>query len=215
MKRFLKVIAAMLSRKTLAELFFSIKSGNKNVALLYGLGILVLFLITIWIGFETKKSLAPFKIRQASARESQSSSDEVESLLIPGSEIDIKILAALKERKERLGEQEESLKVEEERLSMLKQDIEDKLKKLKNIEKNIEKMIKVKDESDLAKLKHLVKVYESMRPEEAAPLIEKMDQQIVVKLLSKMKGKIAGKILASVDPSQAVRISEKLLKYNK
>ena len=133
---------------------------------------------------------------------------------LTGSKIDQKILKSWEERKKELDQREENLKLEKERLDQLKQEIEDKLKSIKNIEKKIKLAIKIEDEINKAKLARLVKVYESMRPEAAAPLIEKMNEKIAVKILAGMKEKMTGKILAFIDPERAIKLSEQLLKCN-
>ena len=58
--------------------------------------------------------------------------------------------------------------------------------------------------------KQLAKIYSSMRPTDAAKILEKMETKLVVNLLANMKGRNAAKILSSFTPAKAARISKKI-----
>lgn len=58
--------------------------------------------------------------------------------------------------------------------------------------------------------KQLAKIYSSMRPNDAAKILEKMETKLVVNLLANMKGRNAAKILSSFKPEKAARISKKI-----
>ena len=62
------------------------------------------------------------------------------------------------------------------------------------------------------KFNHLVKVYSSMKPQSAAGIIEKLDSELAVKLLRKMKGDVVGKILSFVEKEKAAKISIGIVK---
>jgi flagellar motility protein MotE (MotC chaperone) len=62
------------------------------------------------------------------------------------------------------------------------------------------------------KLKHLIQAYSTMKPQQAAALIEKLDIAFSIELLSSMKGDAAGKILSFVDLEKGARISEGLVR---
>lgn len=58
--------------------------------------------------------------------------------------------------------------------------------------------------------KQLAKIYSSMKPTDAAKILEKMETKLVVNLLANMKGRNAAKILSSFTPAKAARISKKI-----
>jgi len=108
---------------------------------------------------------------------------------------------------QRLGR---DLQLEEDRLKKTRKEIEDRLKELRQFKTDLLKELELlKTERD-KEMAHLVKVYESMDPEQAAPLLETMEIKIAVDLLSRMKGRKAGKILEFVRDEKAVRLSEEL-----
>ena len=65
-----------------------------------------------------------------------------------------------------------------------------------------------------AKIGHLVSLYSAMDPAKAAQIMDKLKLDTVVLILSKMRGKIAGQILAAMDTEKGALISEKLSKPN-
>lgn len=58
------------------------------------------------------------------------------------------------------------------------------------------------------KIKHLIKIYSSMKPQHAASLIEKLDLGFSINLLSMMKGEEVGNIFSFMDLEKAAKISE-------
>ena len=72
--------------------------------------------------------------------------------------------------------------------------------------------ITLKDNAESKKrgLKQLAKIYSSMKPTDAAKILDKMDTKLVVNLLATMKDRNAAKILSSFKPEKAARISKKI-----
>ena len=62
------------------------------------------------------------------------------------------------------------------------------------------------------KIKHLVGVYTAMKAKQAAQVIESLDTDLAVKILSGMRGRSAGAILGYVSPKKAAKLSEELTK---
>jgi flagellar motility protein MotE (MotC chaperone) len=62
-------------------------------------------------------------------------------------------------------------------------------------------------------LVHLIKIYESMDPEEGALRIEQMREGLALDILAGIKNKKAAGILAGVSPQKAARLSEGLREY--
>lgn len=110
---------------------------------------------------------------------------------------------ALKAKEDELARKERSLKT-------LEQSLDQKLAKLADLEKKINKMMDDANVLKDDKIKHLVGVYSSMKPKSAAAVIETLDMRLAVKILAGMRGKTAGSILNSVEPKKAAKLSEAL-----
>lgn len=126
--------------------------------------------------------------------------------------IDLEILKSIEQKEKNLKKREQALKKQEEELKLLTVEIEKKLSKIKSAQSRIEELVALREDLVEKSIKHLVKVYSSMKPAEAGPLMEKLDKAITIQILSKMKGKNAGKILARINPDLAAQLSEAIAK---
>lgn len=124
-------------------------------------------------------------------------------------EIDLNFLI---QKKAALDKEEKRLAAKKADLIAIQQEINQKIEKLTQLRNEIRSEIAGKKAAQDQKLKHLIKVYSAMKPQNAAGLIEKLDKQLAIQLLSKMKGEDVGKILSYVDIEKAATISEGLVK---
>ncbi len=125
------------------------------------------------------------------------------------------LIEAIKKRQVEMDKKEESLRLEEEKLKLLKGGVEKRFSELTELKKNVDELVKEIKSFNEAKTKHLVKVYEAMPMEEAAVRIARLDEKLAVKLLFQMKGKKAGGILGLIEPDKAVELSRELAKQKK
>ena len=111
----------------------------------------------------------------------------------------------LEERK--LKELKAELEAKREELDTLRKQIETSLTRLEAKEKTVNEAQRMEEEK---KIKQLVKLYSSMKPKQAAAIVNNMDIVIAERLFLNLKGDVAGKILAYVDQEKAARITERL-----
>ena len=130
-----------------------------------------------------------------------------------------RMFETIEKKNRELKRREEELRIKELKIK----EIEAKVSKdLEKIEKGIsesKQQLGIQDEKTKENVEALVKVYSSMKPEEAANLIEAIDDDLALRIVAGMKSKIAGKVLSKLDVKVAKRISETLagkkLKSNK
>ncbi|WP_028575601.1 MotE family protein [Desulfonatronovibrio hydrogenovorans] len=118
--------------------------------------------------------------------------------------------ADLSEELRRIRAREEELDRRERNLRMLEQEINEKLAELERLETSLEQMLEEADVLKDQKIKHLVDVYANMRAQQAAQVLETLDENIAVKILAGMRGRQAGDILTHVNAQKAARLSEQL-----
>jgi len=117
------------------------------------------------------------------------------------------LLTLLRNRIHELDEREKRLDAREKDLKFLEQDIEQKIKQLGKLQRELEGPVKKRRIEEQAKLQHLAGVYSSMEPARAAALLDRLDDETVTKLFSIMKSKKVAGILANMSPEKAARIS--------
>ncbi len=112
--------------------------------------------------------------------------------------------------KERLVAREEYLERQEARLLELKEEITRKIDELTLLREEILATMDLKSEIQEAEVKHLIKIYSTMKPQKVAQLIEQLDIDLVTALFSQMKGDVVGDILSFVDSETGARITRGL-----
>jgi flagellar motility protein MotE (MotC chaperone) len=123
-------------------------------------------------------------------------------------------LAALGEREKRLDEREATI---EERMALLAEAesaVNAALAELEAAEAELDATLSVAStaaEDDLAKL---TKVYETMKPAEAAALFAEMDPQFAAGFLGRMRPEAAAAVMAGLDPQVAYMVSVVLAARN-
>ena len=140
---------------------------------------------------------------------------EKEKVRLPGQTTAVspetfRMIEIIENKNREIKKKEEELRLKEVRLEALEAKI---LKDLKKIEKSIsesKKQMGAQDAKTKANVNSLIKVYSSMKPEEAASLVEAIDEELALSIVSGMKSKIAGQVLSKLNVKVAKRISEKL-----
>ena len=140
---------------------------------------------------------------------------EKEKVRLPGQTTAVspetfRMIEIIENKNREIKKKDEDLRLKEVRLEALEAKI---LKDLKKIEKSIsesKKQMGAQDAKTKANVNSLIKVYSSMKPEEAASLVEAIDEELALSIVSGMKSKIAGQVLSKLNVKVAKRISEKL-----
>jgi flagellar motility protein MotE (MotC chaperone) len=125
--------------------------------------------------------------------------------------IDVKFLI---QKKVQLEKEEKRIAEKKAELLAIQDDINKKILKLTKLRDEIKSERANKKAAEDQQFKHLIKIYSTMKPQNAAELIEKLDIKFAIELLSKMKGDDVGKILSFVKIEKAAKISEGLIKQN-
>lgn len=120
---------------------------------------------------------------------------------------------SLSEQWEKLQQRQQELQRREKSLQELKQELDKKLARQEDLKTRLEEIIEEARVLKNEKIKHLVDVYSNMQPEQAARVLETLDQTIAVKILAGMRGRTAGEILSFVQAEKAARLSEDLTDF--
>ena len=114
------------------------------------------------------------------------------------------------EKERLLIEREKALKIKEKELKELEATITASLNEMEVEQKRLTALInELKNEQD-KQLQHLIDVYSNMKAQQAGMVLETLDENIAVRILSGMKGRKAGEVLSFVEPKKAARLSELL-----
>ncbi len=116
------------------------------------------------------------------------------------------------QKMELLKKREQELEKRKAELMSFQEEIDKKIQDLSKLRNEIKSQMTTKETIAKKKVKHLIKVYSSMKPQSAAGLIEKQSKTFAVEMLSQMKGEKVGEILTYVEKDKAALLIEMLAK---
>ncbi|MBN2808425.1 MAG: hypothetical protein JXR80_02910 [Deltaproteobacteria bacterium] len=117
------------------------------------------------------------------------------------------LVTLLQEKEAALKRREAALAEKEVRIEMLQKELQLQEGKMLEIRVAVEKMMaefKALKEEDLSRL---VEVYTAMKPENAAPLLSRLELKSAVEVILRMPAKKAAKLLSAVEAERAAAIS--------
>jgi len=143
------------------------------------------------------------------AKGAESAVPAADPLMMSPSEIEV--LQKLSERRATLDRRAQEMSQQEVVLKAAEQRVDEKLAKLKSMETELGGIVDQKAKEGDDRLKGLAKIYETMKPREAARIFEGLDTPTVLDVLGQMKEAKAAPILASMDPAKAKTVSAALI----
>ncbi len=123
---------------------------------------------------------------------------------------EIELLQELSVRRGELKQRESELDIRERLLQATEKGIDAKIAKLKDIEAQIKQVLVVHNEQEEAQLKSLVKVYETMKPKDAARIFEKLDMSILIEVVERMSERKIAPVLAEMSSDSAKALTVEL-----
>ena len=123
---------------------------------------------------------------------------------------EVEVLQSLAQRRQALERQASEIAMRDGILKATERRIDEKIAQLKVLESRIEGMLSQHDAEEEAQLKSLVKVYEAMKPKEAARIFQELDLPILIAVAERMREVKMAPILARMDPSLAKDLTVEL-----
>lgn len=124
------------------------------------------------------------------------------------SEIDV--LQKLAGRREDLDQRNRELDMREGLLKAAETRIDKKITELKTLQTSIDALIKKHSEQEEAKMSSLVKIYEVMKPKDAARIFEQLDMPILLSVIERMSERKIAPILAEMNATKAKSVTSEL-----
>jgi flagellar motility protein MotE (MotC chaperone) len=128
--------------------------------------------------------------------------------LFTQSEIDL--LQQLAERRDKLEKRERELDMREGLLQAAEARIDNKVEELKRLQSTIQDLVKVHDEQQDQKMRSLVKIYENMKPKDAARIFEELDMDTLLMVAERMKERKLAPVMAKMNPAKAKEMTVEL-----
>ena len=133
--------------------------------------------------------------------------------LLTQTEIDL--LQKLAERRVEIDARANELESRVVLLAAAEARIDIKVQELKDLQATIEALVKEYDKQQLTKLLSLVKIYENMKPKDAARILEELDMDTLLPVVDRMKDRSLAAILAKMNSQRARDITVELNQLKK
>ncbi len=123
------------------------------------------------------------------------------------SNANITVLRQLSERRRALDTRENELERREALMEAAKAELGQKFEELSGLRNEIRQLLDQQSEAEEAQLTSLVKIYEGMKPKDAANILNTLDLEVLLQVMGRMNERRLSPILAQMDPSRAREVT--------
>ncbi len=124
---------------------------------------------------------------------------------------DIEVLGSLFNYREKLRKKAAEVLKKSDQLKIIEARIHQQLQDLRRLKNDIRNLIGQHQEQEQKKLTLLVRIYENMKPDQAAQIFNNLPEGRVISILKIMKESKTAAILSSMNPSRASYLTDKIL----
>lgn len=122
------------------------------------------------------------------------------------------ILQTLAQRRAALEEREQALSQREAQIEIVDKRIADKLKELDALKREVEGLVRKYDAQEEKEIASMVKIYETMKPKDAARILEQIDFTVLVMLMERIKDRSSAPILSAMNDQVARKLTAELVR---
>jgi flagellar motility protein MotE (MotC chaperone) len=120
------------------------------------------------------------------------------------------LLLELRQRREELDARDTALAARESLLAAAGQKLSARVAELQGLQKKLESLDAARREREDTRWKGLVKVYEAMKPRDAATIFNDLETPVLLQVVDRMKEAKAAPVLAAMQPDKARDLTTKL-----
>ena len=123
---------------------------------------------------------------------------------------EVRLLEALGERRMQLEARDAAINKRELELQLFEKKLQEKMDTLNTIQEEVKRQLGQLDKGEIAKEQSLSKVYENMKPKDAARVFDLLNISVVMKIIVHMKEKKLSEIMGFVSTERARDITQEL-----
>jgi flagellar motility protein MotE (MotC chaperone) len=127
---------------------------------------------------------------------------------------ELDVLKQLSDRREQLEKRSRDIDTREALLKVTEQRIAQKVKELETLRGQVQTLVNQAGGAQQAQLDNLVKIYETMKPDEAARIFETLDMPVLMGVIKLMKPARTAPIMAKMPPEKAKEVTVALTKQD-
>lgn len=123
---------------------------------------------------------------------------------------EIEVLQSLAQRRTNLERRERQLAQREALLSAAEVEVDRKISELNQLRSEIEELLGKQSTEQENRLRSLVRIYENMKPQEAARIMNTLDMDVLLDVIARMPERRSAPIMANMNPERARQITIRL-----
>lgn len=155
---------------------------------------------------EAPADSAPAQTARAREPEADDSFDPVTRF----TEEELELLQDLAKRRQELIVREDEIDARNRLLDAAEARIDTRITELQEIRTSIEALVRQYDKQEQAELESVVKIYETMKPKDAARILGELELTTLLGIMERMKERKTAPILAAMPPARAREVTEEL-----
>lgn len=133
----------------------------------------------------------------------------------PFSQTEMDLLQSLSKRREEIDAWSEEVKLKENTLKATEMRLDQKLADLKALRAAMDGLLKQYNDKQDSQIRSLVKIYETMKPKDAARIFEELDMPTLLLVIDKMSERKAAPVLANMSAKKAKEVTVQLAEQRK
>lgn len=130
------------------------------------------------------------------------------------SDVKFEMFGDLSERRKKLDQREKEIQTREALLKAAENELDKKLQELTRLKTEIEGLLNQQTEEEQKRIQSLVKIYEGMKPKDAARIFDTLDVDVLVSVITKMSERKIAPVLAAMNPERARTVTIMMAEQN-
>jgi flagellar motility protein MotE (MotC chaperone) len=131
------------------------------------------------------------------------------------SAVEKELLQSLGARREAIEKREADLALKATMLEATEGRINDRIEEMKKLKLELQNVLKQYEGRQDDEIRGLVKIYENMKPINAAVIFNELDMPILLSVIDKMSERKVAPVIAAMDPKRAKEVTEQLAEMRK
>lgn len=128
--------------------------------------------------------------------------------------LESELVKQLTERRNQLDQRARSLDSREALIKVAEQRVDQKIKEMETLRAQLQAMVNQAGAAQQTQIDNLVKIYETMKPKEAAKIFEALELPVLLGVIQKMKPARTAAVMAEMAPEKAKEITVALTKQD-
>ena len=159
-----------------------------------------------------KDKIKPGEKKEPNKKASEKNEDNPDNDPTLFTQAEIDLLQELADRREQIERMSKQISLREGLMKAAEKRISKRVAELKLLQRTIQDLIKTHDDQQESKMESLVKIYEAMKPKDAARIFEQLDLDTLLIVVERMKERRLAPVMAQMNPEKAKDITVQLSK---